>query len=69
MTGLAARPIRLLFAGGGAVVIALGEMRNAAVEYQPDRLVVLFDEGQADAYREEYQSLAGIPPGWEPVTA
>jgi hypothetical protein len=67
-SGETAWAVRLLFATGRAVVIALGEMRNGAVEYQPDGLVVFFDEGQADAYRGEYESQGGgVPKPWQPV--
>jgi hypothetical protein len=43
-------------------------MRNGTVEYQPDGLVVFFDEDEADAYRDEYESQAGrVPQPWQPV--
>ncbi len=60
--------VRLLFAGGRVVVIALGEMRNGAVDYQPDGLVVFFDEDEAEAYRCEYESQGGsVPQPWQPI--
>ena len=62
--------VRLSFASGRSVVIALGEVRQGTVEYQPDGLVVFFDDDEADAYREEYESQGGgMPSPWQSVAA
>ena len=42
--------IRLTLSGAFSVAIGLGEIRNEALQYQPDALVVIFDETIARAY-------------------
>jgi hypothetical protein len=42
--------VRLSLCGGSAITIALGEIRSKLVEYQPDALLVIFDEAGARAY-------------------
>jgi hypothetical protein len=43
--------VRLSFSEGTALAIALGEVEDDVVQYQPDALVVLFGEASADAYK------------------
>jgi hypothetical protein len=43
--------VRLSLGGGGPIVIALGQVEADVVQYQPDALVVLFDEPGARAYQ------------------
>jgi hypothetical protein len=43
--------VRLSLSGGSSVVIGLGEVEDGIVQYQPDALVVLFDEAVARAYQ------------------
>jgi hypothetical protein len=62
--------IRFSFAGGRAVVIALGQVRDDHVQYQPDSLVVFFEEDAAAAYRCEYESHGGaVPSSWQSVAS
>jgi len=42
---------RVGVAGGSCVTVALGETDGPAIRYQPDNLVVIFDEATARSYR------------------
>jgi len=60
--------VKLSFASGRTVMIALGEVRNGRIHYQPDNLTVFFNPNEAEHYREEYESQAGgTLSQWEPV--
>jgi hypothetical protein len=43
--------VRLSLSEGSTIVVALGEIEGDIVQYQPDALVVLFDEAAARAYQ------------------
>ncbi|MEW9550334.1 hypothetical protein [Nonomuraea sp. NPDC050783] len=43
--------VRLSFAGASSVVVALGEVMGGGISYQPDELVVIFDEALSKSYR------------------
>lgn len=43
--------VRLSFSEGSTIALALGEIETDIVQYQPDALVVLFDEKAARAYK------------------
>jgi hypothetical protein len=43
--------VRLSFSEGFTIAVALGEAETDVVQYQPDALVVLFDEGAARVYQ------------------
>lgn len=51
--------VRLSFADGDAVFIALGQVRDEVVAYQPDGLVVFASADEAEAYRDQHETYAG----------
>jgi hypothetical protein len=57
-----ARPwsFRVGVTGGSSVTVALGEPDGSGIRYQPDNLVVIFDEAAARAYR----IVGAIEPAW-----
>ena len=61
--------VRLSFAAGEPVIIALGQLRDGVADYQPDGLLVFFVAAEADLYREAHESQGGETSApWQPVT-
>jgi hypothetical protein len=50
--------IQVVFSGGEGVVIAIGAVEEDAIKYDPQSLVVFFDEKDAGAYRSSRGQVA-----------